>query len=770
MSSYDARDVTDLYIFNSGTRQQSSERLTTHKVSVLVLIYEYYELCGRQNKLYSVDLTCPLSDRQKGELMLLILDLVLGPDVDLKGLRAQIDHVIDPVILKVVYDRLHSIATNGVKSFSDNIELVTILLSTNNEDGMIRRESVLGVYIRRMELAYYEMSFSQVVEMCNKFKRYYEAGFPEAKEEEEKVACRKSSLVGFSETGLSMSLLDEHPVTEASSANFFSKKQAEYFLANQALMLSHDEGKALPPDQLQQRLSSILSDNPDLAEAHFLSYINSLRVKEYCTAMNSLYHYFDRKASMLVESGQNKKKGVQDEVAMRYAALNLASLQFRFGNKEPCRAALREAIRLAQESNDQICLQHALVWLNLLGENHTGVTQLERSIKKTIDLSLPKLAVLGLHWISKGLGTGTELPARVIDYFTQSNLINCMNSNYGMMCTGCVQRAAMWHYYGKRELCSLDNQIVLNLNTSLNGVYYNGQAVCIALCNLAQHHADVGEYAAAFEILGQARLRFPCHTSHSEIWQSCQQRINFTRSLNNRKFNEAEQSLIDLEALDEPEAKIRKPLLLKEKGHVTEAFSCLNLLLSECDKEKSGYYADYRCRVLLELAALYIATGNCSAAVIHITDCIAHAKKHYLELYEGLGTAYLAFVQLSMNLPNQGLQLIESQLTRILTNASALDKGKVLYIYAKCKVAASKLTGQESARKSDLLVALNLMNNISSLFQQVEAYMLEKDAWYFQAMLYNSLCDTENRNKCAYQFKLLDKLYPTLNTVGLTLL
>ncbi|KAH9502776.1 Anaphase-promoting complex subunit 5 [Bulinus truncatus] len=716
-------DVSDLFIFNSCTRQQSAERLTPHKLSVMALVYEYHQLCSQQEKMDdSIDHTQILSDRDKRDFMILLLDLLQSPDVDLKSLRAQIDHIVKPAILEAVFDLLRSIAIDGIKPLNDFFDNVSTLLSSNEKDGMIKRESVMGIYIRRMELAYNEMSFSQVVDIYNRVKRYYEAGFPESKEEVERSSWRKSSLVGISESALSMSLLEERPVSEPSSGNF-SKKQAEYFIANQALMLSHHEGKALAPNELQQRLSCILSDNPDLAEAHFLSYINSLRVKEYCTAIHSLYHYFDRKASMPVDTSQNKKRGVLDEVAMRYAALNLASLQFRFGNKEECRAALREAIRMAQESNDQICLQHALVWLNLLGENHTGVTQLERSIKKTIDLSLPKLAVLGLHWISKGLGTGTEIPARVIDYFTQSNLINCMHSNYGRMCAGFVQRAAMWHYYGKRELCSLDSQIVLNLNTSSNGVYFNGQAVCIALCNLAQHHADLGDYAAAYE-----------------------------------KFGEAEQSLVDLQALDEPEAEIRKPLLLKEKGLVTEAFACLNRLLTECEEEKTGHYADYRCRVLLQLAGLYIATGSCSSAVIHITDCIAHAKKHFLELYEGLGTAYLAFVQLNMNLPLQAIQLIESQLTRLLTNASALDKGKVLYIYTKCKVAAAKMNStSESGRKSELISALNLMSAVTTLFKQVEAHMLEKVALHFQAVLYDALGNTEIRNKCAHQFKVLDK-------------
>lgn len=62
--------------------------------------------------------------------------------------------------------------------------------------------------------------------------------------------------------------------------------------------------------------------------------MNSLRLKEYCTALHNLYHYFDRKACTPSDAGNsNKKKGASDEVAMRYAALNLASLQFRFGNK-----------------------------------------------------------------------------------------------------------------------------------------------------------------------------------------------------------------------------------------------------------------------------------------------------------------------------------------------------------------------------------------------------------------------------------------------------
>ncbi|KAK3604055.1 hypothetical protein CHS0354_028688 [Potamilus streckersoni] len=92
---------------------------------------------------------------------------------------------------------------------------------------------------------------------------------------------------------------------------------------------------------------------------HFLSYLNSLRVKEYCTAVHNLYHYFDRNVNLMETNSTNK--GKEEDTCRRYAALNLALLHYRFGHKKESKAALHEAIRLAQGTNDQVCLQHALV-------------------------------------------------------------------------------------------------------------------------------------------------------------------------------------------------------------------------------------------------------------------------------------------------------------------------------------------------------------------------------------------------------------------------
>lgn len=47
----------------------------------------------------------------------------------------------------------------------------------------------------------------------------------------------------------------------------YSQRQAEYFIAQQAGLLQHNQNEALSAKQLQQKTSELLSSNPDLAEA-----------------------------------------------------------------------------------------------------------------------------------------------------------------------------------------------------------------------------------------------------------------------------------------------------------------------------------------------------------------------------------------------------------------------------------------------------------------------------------------------------------------------
>ena len=53
-----------------------------------------------------------------------------------------------------------------------------------------------------------------------------------------------------------------------------------------------------------------------------------------------------------------------------------------------------------------------------------------------------------------------------------------------------------------------------------------------------------------------------------------------------------------------------------------------------------------------------------------------------------------------MRLPDQAVRLLERHLLCVLTNATAFDKARVLYVYARCKVAAANSLNVEADKKS----------------------------------------------------------------------
>jgi anaphase-promoting complex subunit 5 len=48
---------------------------------------------------------------------------------------------------------------------------------------------------------------------------------------------------------------------------------------------------------------------------------------------------------------------------MQWADLNLGRLLLSFGQRQQALCALHEGVRLAQQSEDHVCLAHAVLWL-----------------------------------------------------------------------------------------------------------------------------------------------------------------------------------------------------------------------------------------------------------------------------------------------------------------------------------------------------------------------------------------------------------------------
>ena len=79
-----------------------------------------------------------------------------------------------------------------------------------------------------------------------------------------------------------------------------SRKQADLVIAQQASLLQTAECAALPPKQLQLEVSRILKSCPALPEAHFLSYLNCLRVNDVAGAEFTLYAAFAQVCDLVI--------------------------------------------------------------------------------------------------------------------------------------------------------------------------------------------------------------------------------------------------------------------------------------------------------------------------------------------------------------------------------------------------------------------------------------------------------------------------------------
>lgn len=84
----------------------------------------------------------------------------------------------------------------------------------------------------------------------------------------------------------------------------------------------------------------------------------------------------------------------------------------RLNLRDEALSALKEAIRLAQEASDNVCLQHALSWLYCLTDLSKDKL-LEHSILKSLDLNLSYTMSLGIQAFAQYAGINGATPKQI---------------------------------------------------------------------------------------------------------------------------------------------------------------------------------------------------------------------------------------------------------------------------------------------------------------------------------------------------------------------
>ncbi|XP_034191300.1 anaphase promoting complex subunit 5 ida [Osmia lignaria lignaria] len=713
----------DLMNIDGNIKRVQKETLTPYKVATVILIKEY---CNETTKAIV----------ERRDFCLAALKLIQSPDMEFNALL-NILYSPEYILHRFAHQlevQLNVLKGKGVEGLLDLFDSVGRLMKPTIDLALpaLNKNSVLGLYIRRVIIFFEKLPFDQVVALYEALKKYLE---------------RRSNASESS--GICMGSKAEDSYSNEIKTTW-GGRQAELLVAQQAHALQTDEHKAMPPAELQVLVRELLSCSPYYAEAHYLSYLNCLRVNEYCGAVDSLYHCFDRLAAMENRSAPEDRSRI-----FRYAALNLAVLHAQFNHKEVAQAALKESIMMAQEAGDNVCLQLAHAWMYYLTTRQKGPL-IERSVGKASMLGITHTTGLGLIAYAHNSALEAKNPSQVFETLTKSDVLNCQHSMTDLMSITYAEKCALWAYYGKTEMSSVCGQLLLLHNTGDKKQHmFNGPSTCQAVVNIANILVEFGEYSMVDIVLAHAKDRFP-NEPCNKIWMLSEQLYVFTQLTRQEKWSEAEAIALNISSLDLLECKFRLAEVYLGKGDYPKGLECINGI--EKDEQITPQNKIRTMILSSQIMCASVSPENRIAgsnSLVLLNTALELAVKNHLSYYEALIKMHLANIQLIMNMPTLAVNLVEEVIIQILAHGGYYDQGRAFVLYAKCLVATAP--ANDKARKEVILKAIKTLSKAKDYFMKVEAYGRLRTTLCLESLLCHEIDLKTERNQCAFEFRQLDQ-------------
>lgn len=516
----------------------------------------------------------------------------------------------------------------------------------------------------------------------------------------------------------------------------WSPRQVELFIAQQVKLLKINESVALDPPSLQQKLKEILQANPDHFDVHYLSYLNCLRVREYCGAISSVQHYFNRQ-TFRVTNIDEKSRGY------RYTSLNMAILNAFFNHNKEAMSYLKESIAVAHQVNDHVCLQHALMWMYTLSKKNKS-TMLKCSISRSKELELHQITSFSLQSMAQYLVENAEIPALVFEILKKSEIYNYFNGLTELRMTNNIQKAAIWNTYGYQRISTIYSLLVLEHDQCNNNVH-NIESKCIAICNIVNDLIANGDYYLAPILINEVAQIFPY--THSQFWIMTEQYLNFTLAMNREEWPIAELAARQIASVNVTESALRLGELYLKKEDYVGAINMVKHLTEDADKNT----------ILTRLRAnLIIAKANESAALNILMNAKLMAIKYHLTYMTAIINVEIAIVLMKHDFPHKALRLLQETKHHIYCGINVYNKAYADLQIIKAKMMVNIIDEYEHSQEF-LRIIYNKLLKIVQKFHTLGAITELREAMYIQALIANELNMKQNRNEFAMEFRHLEE-------------
>ena len=669
------------------------------------------------------------SQRDVGMFCLVCLKLIQSLDSNYKQF---IQHLSPPYVTnkikKKVIEKLNDISNEGLSNLMELMANVKTLSSQNH----IQKSSIVGLFIRRMWLYFDKLSFSAVSQLFHNYREY--------------INDKNESKVNN---------------TINTSINIENKSetcpQMQYFISKQLNLIQINEKKALSPFELLEQIRNncqmsdmaISSTNSDLNDVYFLKYINALRVNEFAAAKEALMAYFD---------------GNANQMGRCWPALNLAILHSHFGHNEWAIQAIKECISAAQESNDDKCLEFALMWVSRVlaqTDSDCDISLLLNHLQtKANELGLPYIASISQLQSDKMRINSSD---NSYDNYVNPSLhpstpgiLAVKHSMNDILMMSYSSRAALLNLYGASNLAALTSQVLLHLNVvepvGESNVYHVNENTCIGVRNIALHlWRNVGQYSIARDMLFHLSSLYSSYKSDlNAICCQALAEIEFELNLNQCNWKSALKCIQIINSCDRMEANIRLAQLKARQGDKHKAIQLIEETLSSESLQKPDS------NPFLRINAMLLKAKILNEMTI-ILECIDMCSQHQL-----LGLEVTALVELSAVLQqnlliSQSQQILNSIMIRLLSNGTINDMASAHYITAgnHFRIYEIKSKSDKNSDQNDLDIALKANERAIELWKQIEDKHSLKKAFELNANIFHKKQDFSQRNYFALQVRLM---------------
>lgn len=336
----------------------------------------------------------------------------------------------------------------------------------------------------------------------------------------------------------------------------------------------------------------------------------------------------------------------------------------------------------------------------------------------------------------------------------KSEVINFQNTLTELVSNCFSQKAAVWQQYGRTELSSLCNQLLLQVFRS------NTESVCLSLCHVALWLSLQGEFAQSAVVLQHLSGRFP-RDPLSRNWQKTEAYIAAQQAVHRGKWSDADQACSRLFIYDRTVSILQRATLNISQRNCALAQRHLTELLRDEKLEPIS-----RVRALTLLANTHFSNDvsdggemRFTAEVIDIlNETSLYAKEKYLAYEAAMADIHTSYVLLAMGMPQQALRLIRNCMELVLANGGIYDCAKTNFLFVRCLVSVQP---DQRSKASQINQTLPILEQSIQSFMKLEAYPKVKDIYVYLAMTFHELGLNKERNKWAYKFRDLEEQFST---------